>query len=131
MANNPITYDCRVDLKNLFSALSECRRAALRELPLDFFVDFFQRIVTELKTSNDYRGLCYQAFLECWTDRSSKPTYRGIWRDATIEIFEQELERRNISNSYRISEVYGEYLLDNYYVLVMSNNIGQKFQSLK
>lgn len=128
MANNPKTYDCRVDLKNLFSALSECRRAPLRELPVDFFVDFFQKIVTELRTSDDYGGMCYQAVQEIRTGGSSSSKYKLMWRDATIDIFEQELERRNVSNSNIISRVYGEYLLNySYYIMVLFNRVNSKF----
>lgn len=124
MANNPKTYDCRTDLKNLFSTLSDCRRAALRELPVDFFVDFFRRIVVELKTSSDYRDLCYQAVRS-----SSSSKDRGIWRDATIDMFEQELKERDISNSHIISEVYGEYLVGYYYIASMFNRVGQRFNN--
>lgn len=130
MANNPKTYDCRVNLKNLFSTLSACRRAALRELPIDFFVDFFQRIVVELKTSSDYRDICYQAVQEFRISRSSSNSkYRDLWKDATIDIFEQELERKNIQNSHIISEVYGEYLFDYYYIVSLFNRVGQRFNN--
>lgn len=130
MANNPKTYDCRVDLKNLFSTISDCRRAALRELPADFFVDFFKRIVTELKTSGDYRDICYQAVQEFRISRySSNSKYRDIWKDATIDIFEQELEIKNIPNSHIISGVYEEYLHDNYYIASIFHRVGQRFNN--
>lgn len=128
MANNPKTYDCRTDLKNLFSTLSDCRRAALRELPVDFFVGFFHRVVTKLRTSNDYRDLCHQAVLEFRTSRFSNSKYRDMWRDATIDILEQELEIRDISNSHIISKVYEEYLSNySYYIMVEFDRIANKF----
>lgn len=126
MANNPKTYDCRVDLRNLFSALSGYRRAALRELPVDFFVGFFQRVVTSLRISNDYRDICHQAVQESRTGRSSK--YRDMWRNITIDIFEQELEIRDISNSHIILKVYEEYLSNySYYMMVTFDKVANKF----
>lgn len=128
MANNPKTYDCRVDFKNLFYALSECRRAALRELPVDFFVGFFKRVVTNLRESNDYRDLCHQAVREFRTGIFSNSKYRDMWKDATIDILEQELEIRDISNSHIILKVYEEYLLNySYYIMVEFDRIANKF----
>ena len=126
MANNPKTYDCRIDLRNLFSALSDCRRATLRELPVDFFVGFFQRVVTNLRVSNDYRDICHQAVREFRTGGSSK--YRDMWRDTTIDILEQELEIRDISNSHIISKVYEEYLSNySYYIMVEFDKVANQF----
>lgn len=128
MANNPKTYDCRVDLRNLFSALSDCRRVALRELPVDFFVGFFQRVVTNLRVSNDYRDICHQAVREFRTGRFSNSNYRNMWIDATIDILEQELEIRDISNSHIILKVYEEYLSNYaYYIMVEFDKVANKF----
>lgn len=133
MATNPKTYANRVVLKNLFSALSECRRAALRELPIDFFVPFFGKVVSKLKNSYDYRALCIQA----WTShRQSVRSGKGStsqdvldWKDATLELFNEELELQNVNNRNAISSVYEEYFLSSYYLLLLFKEVATNFNS--
>lgn len=131
MVKNPKTYDNRVVLKNLFSALSECRRAALRELPIDFFVHLFGRIVSKLKHSYDYRALCIQA----WTShRQSVRSGKGSksqdvldWKDATLELFNEELELQNVNNRDAISSVYEEYISSSYWLLLLFQEVAINF----
>lgn len=133
MANNPKTYDNRVVLKNLFSALSECRRSALRELPIDFFVRFFNRIISELKHSYNYRALCVQAWTSYYQSaRAGKgPKTQDVldWKDATLELFNEELELQNVNNRNAISSVYEEYLLSYYYLLLLFKEVATNFNS--
>lgn len=131
MANNPKTYDNRVVLKNLFSVLSECRRAALRELPIDFFVHLFGRIVSELKHSYDYRALCIQAWTSYYQSarahKSTKTQDFIDWKDATLELFNEELKLQNVNNRDAISSVYEEYLLSYYYLLLLFKEAATNF----
>lgn len=131
MANNPKTYDNRVVLKNLFSALSECRRAALRELPIDFFVHFFGRVVSKLKHSYDYRALCIQAWTSCCQSvqagKGAKIQYVLDWKDATLKLFNEELELQNVNNRDAISSIYEEHLLSYYYILLLFQGVATNF----
>lgn len=131
MANNPKTYDNRVVLKNLFSTLSECRRAALRELPIDFFVHFFGRVISKLKHSYDYRALCIQAWTSYYQSarahKSTKTQDFIDWKDATLELFKEELELQNVNNIDAISSIYEEHLLSYYYILLLFKEIATTF----
>ena len=131
MANNPKTYDCRVDLIKLFSALSSCRRAALRELPIDFFVYFFGRVISKLKHSYDYRALCIQAWTSCCQSvragKGVKTQYVLDWKDATLELFNEELKLQNVNNIDAISSVYEEYILSAYWILLLFQEVATTF----
>lgn len=131
MANNPKTYDNRVVLKNLFSELSKCRRAALRELPIDFFVHFFSRVISKLKHSYDYRALCIQAWTSYYQSarahKSTKTQDFIDWKDATLELFNEELKLQNVNNRDAISSIYEEHLLSYYYILLLFKEIATTF----
>lgn len=131
MANNPKTYDCRVDLRNLFSALSACRRAALRELPIDFFVHFFGRVISKLKHSYDYRALCVQAWTSYYQSarahKSTKTQDVLDWKDVTLELFNEELKLQNVNNIDAISSVYEEYILSSYWLLLLFQEVATNF----
>lgn len=62
MANNPETYGCRTLLKNCFSALSDCRRVAMKRLPINFFVVMFNDMITAMLDEHDpYSDIVVQA----------------------------------------------------------------------
>lgn len=109
MANNPETYDNRVLYKNALSALAECRRVALRTLPVDFFVHYFVRILKEIKYNNNFRDVLAQFLQYYWGSPQNKQATQDAV-DMLIELFEAELDAQNISNKDIISKTYREYL---------------------
>lgn len=111
MANNPETYDNRVLYKTALSALAECKRAALRMLPVDFFVHYFVRILKEIKYNNNFRDVLAQ-FLQYYWDSSQNKQATQDAVDILIELFEAELDTQNISNKEIISKTYREYLMN-------------------
>lgn len=120
MANNPETYECRTALKNCFSALSDCRRVAMRVLPSNFFVEMFTDLVNSiLDNCNPYSSIVTQAV-----------EYRKISRggvdpqfiDATMDIFDNTLKRFNI-NDPRVSQVYREFLTNTRYILYYIDSV--------
>lgn len=113
MANNPETYDCRVALKECFSVLSECRRVALKRLPVNFFVVMFNNLIRALiNNDNSYADIVIQA----WSTRKQRnyqPESQFI--DATMDIFDNTLKKFNIEDPI-VSKVYREFLTRTRYV---------------
>lgn len=122
MANNPETYTCRTPLKNCFSALSECKRVAMKRLPVNFFVVMFDDMVKAMIDENDpYSDIVLQA----WDYRGYTNKIDPQYIDATMDIFDNTLKKFNIEDPV-VSKVYREYLTNTSYILwyvycVMSN----------
>lgn len=113
MANNPETYDCRVALKNCFSVISECRRVAMKRLPVNFFVVMFDDMVKAMVDKHDpYSDIVVQA----WDYRKSNHNTDPQFIDATMDIFDNTLKKFNIDDPV-VSKVYREFLTRNGYVL--------------
>lgn len=113
MANNPETYDGRISLKNCFSVISECRRVAIKRLPVNFFVVMFNGMVTAmLDEHNPYSEIVVQA----WNYRHSKYSTDPQFVDATMDIFENTLKKFDINDPI-VSKVYRKFLTNNGYVL--------------
>ena len=113
MANNPETYDCRVALKSGFSAISECRRVAMKRLPVNFFVVMFNDMVTAmLDEHNPYSDIIIQA----WDTRDQRNYYPDPqFVDATMDIFEDTLKKFDITDPV-VSKVYREFLTNTRYI---------------
>lgn len=111
MANNPRTYDNRVLYKTALSLLAECKRAALRILPVDFFVHYFVRILKEIKYNDNFRDVLAQFLQYYWNSPQNKQATQDAV-DILIELFEAELDTQNISNKEIISKTYREYLMN-------------------
>ena len=112
MANNPETYDCRTSLKNCFSVISECRRVAMKRLPVNFFVVMFNDMVKALLDKYDpYSDIVVQA----WNYRKSNRTTDPQFIDATMDIFDNTLTKFNIDDPV-VSKVYREYLTQKGYI---------------
>ena len=117
MANNPETYECRTALKNCFSALSDCRRVAMRVLPVNFFVEMFTDMVNAILDScNPYSDIVTQAIRYRKTNGGVDPQFI----DATMDIFDNTLNRFNI-NDPRVSRVYREFLTNTGYITYYIN----------
>lgn len=113
MANNPETYTNKTALKNCLSVISECRRVAMKRLPVNFFVVMFNDMVTAMLDEHDpYSDIVVQA----WDYRKSKYSIDPQFVDATMDIFENTLKKFNI-NDQVVSKVYREFLTKNGYVL--------------
>lgn len=114
MANNPETYDCRTALKNCFSVISECRRVAMKRLPVNFFVVMFDDLTQALvNNDNSYADIVIQA----WKARrlgnyQTDPQFV----DSTMDIFEGTLKKFDINDPV-VSKVYREFLTKTGYVL--------------
>lgn len=114
MANNPETYICRTTLKNCFSVISECRRVAMKRLPINFFVVMFNGLTNALlNNENSYADVVIQAW-----DLKKKPPYKIApqFIDATMDIFDNTLKKFNIDDPV-VSKVYREFLTTRGYVL--------------
>lgn len=113
MANNPETYECRTSLKNCFSVISECRRVAMRRLPVNFFVVMFDDMVKAmLDEHNPYSDIVIQA----WNYRRSTGKTDPQFIDATMDIFDNTLTKFNIDDPV-VSKIYREFLTKSGYVL--------------
>lgn len=112
MANNPETYDCRVALKNCFSVISECRRVAMKRLPVNFFVVMFNDMVKAMLDEHDpYSDIVVQA----WNYRKSTRNTDPQFIDATMDIFDNTLKKFNIDDPV-VSKMYREYLTQKSYI---------------
>lgn len=112
MANNPETYECRTALKNCFSALSDCRRVAMKRLPVNFFVVMFNDIVKAILDKHDpYSDIVVQAYTYRKTNRATDPQFI----DATMDIFDNTLKKFNIDDPV-VSKVYREFLTKTGYI---------------
>lgn len=113
MANNPETYEYRTSLKNCFSVISECRRVAMRRLPVNFFVVMFDDMVTAmLDEHNPYSDIIIQA----WDTRDQRNYYPDPqFVDATMDIFEDTLKKFDITDPV-VSKVYREFLTNTRYI---------------
>lgn len=117
MANNPETYDCRTTLKNCFSVISECRRVAIKRLPVNFFVVMFNDMVKAILDEHDpYSDIVVQA----WDYRKSNHTTDPQFIDATMDIFDNTLKKFNISDPV-VSKVYREFITNTKWVLSYIN----------
>jgi hypothetical protein len=106
MANNPETYDCRTLLKNCFSVISECKRVAMKRLPVNFFIVMFNDMVTAMLDEHDpYSDIVVQA----WDYRKANRTTDPQFIDATMDIFDNTLKKFNIDDPV-VSKVYREFL---------------------
>lgn len=113
MASNPETYETRTSLKNCFSVLSECRRVAMKRLPINFFVVMFDDMVKAMLDEHDpYSDIVIQA----WANRKSRYSTDPQFIDATMDIFENTLKKFDINDPV-VSKVYHEFLTNNGYVL--------------
>ena len=113
MANNPETYDSRTALKNCFSVLSECKRVAMKRLPVNFFVVMFNDMVTAMLDEHDpYSDIVIQA----WDSRKSTGYKDPQFVDATMDIFNNTSKKFNINDPV-VSKVYREFLTQYGYVL--------------
>ena len=113
MANNPETYDSRTALKNCFSVISECRRVAMKRLPVNFFVVMFGDMVKAMLDEHDpYSDIVIQA----WNYRRSTGKTDPQYVDATMDIFENTLKKFDINDPV-VSKVYREFLTNYGYVL--------------
>lgn len=113
MVNNPETYDSRTALKNCFSVISECRRVAMKRLPVNFFVVMFDDMVkTMLDKDDPYSDIVIQA----WNTRNQR-NYASDpqFVDATMGIFNNTLKKFNIEDPV-VSKVYREFLTKTRYV---------------
>ena len=112
MANNPETYAYRVALKECFSVISDCRRIALRSLPVNFFVVMFNDMVTAMLDEHDtYSDIILQARTYIQSNRTVDPQFI----DATMDIFDNTLKKFNIDDP-GVSKVYREFLTKTKYV---------------
>ena len=94
MANNPETYETRTSLKNCFSAISECRRVAMKRLPINFFVVMFDDMIKAMLDEHDpYSDIVIQA----WDYRKSRYSTDPQFVDATMDIFDNTLKKFNIN----------------------------------
>lgn len=106
MANNPETYDGRTSLKNCFSVISECRRVAMKRLPVNFFVVMFNDMVKAMLDERDpYSDIVVQALDYRKANRVTDPQFI----DATMDIFDNTLKKFNIDDPV-VSKVYREFL---------------------
>lgn len=121
-SNNPSTYNVRTTLKNLFSHLSECRRIALRVLPPDFFVVFFNRVVNAVKVDSNYRDLIVQAYEQRVQHSSNAHIAQKDVVDVTIELLERTLEDYDVGYKEPIIQAYKEFLSKSWYTLVILYN---------
>lgn len=116
-SNNPSTYNVRTPLKNLFSYLSECRRVALRVLPPDFFVVFFNKVVKAVKVDSNYRDLIVQAYeLRVQRNSNAHRAQKDVV-DVTIELLERTLEDYDVGHKEPIVQAYKEFLSKSWYLL--------------
>ena len=119
MANNPETYDARVEFKNAFSELSSCRRIALRVLPVDFFIHFYRNLIIRIKTDLNYRMILDQ-FKICRSNRDQQTTlYQQAEEDAintTMETFNDTLNELNVT-AIGVDAVYRNFLKNCPYAL--------------
>lgn len=112
MTNNPETYDCRTSLKNCFSVISECRRVAMKRLPVNFFVVMFDDMVKIMLDEHDpYSDIVVQAWNYRKTTRNTDPQFI----DSTMDIFDNTLKKFNIDDPV-VSKVYREYLTQKSYI---------------
>lgn len=113
MANNPETYDSRTALKNGFSVISECKRVAMKRLPVNFFVVMLNDMVTAiLDEHNPYSDIVVQA----WDYRKANRVTDPQFIDATMDIFDNALKKFNIDDPV-VSKVYREFLTLKGYIL--------------
>lgn len=113
MANNPETYETRTSLKNCFSVISECRRVAMKRLPINFFVVMFDDMIKAMLDEHDpYSDIVIQA----WDYRKSRYSIDPQFVDATMDIFDNTLTKFDINDPV-VSKVYREFLTRNGYVL--------------
>lgn len=113
MANYPETYDSKIALKNCFSVISECKRVAMKRLPVNFFVVMFNDMVTAVLDAHDpYSDIVIQA----WNYRRSTGNTDLQFIDATMDIFDNTLKKFNINDPV-VSKVYREFLTKNGHVL--------------
>lgn len=119
MANNPKTYDCRVALKNGFSAISECRRVAMKRLPVNFFIVMFDDMVKAILDKDDpYSDIVKQALDYRWANNKIEQQYI----DATMDIFDNTLKKFNINDPV-VSKVYREFITNTKWVLSYINSV--------
>ena len=109
--NYPLTYTTRTLFKALYSDFAGCRRRAVCEVPVDFFVHFVTNIIQEIKTNPDYRDIISTTFQNRLSGDKTQ------YLDATIEIFEQTLRDLNVEDFNHISIVYREFLNQAPYIL--------------
>lgn len=110
-SNKPQTYENRVVFKNALSALSECRRVALKTLPSDFFIHYFVRIINEIKTNPNFNDVLSQ-FHQYYWDVAHKQQVTQDAADMLVALLEEELDAQNIPNKEMISKTYGEFLVN-------------------
>ena len=115
-SNNPSTYNVRTTLKNLFSHLSECRRVALRVLPPDFFVVFFNRVVNAVKVDSNYRDLIVQTYEQRVQRSNNARIALKDLVDVTIELLERTLEDYDVEHKEPIVRAYREFLSRSWYL---------------
>lgn len=129
MANNPETYDARVEFKNAFSELSSCRRVALRVLPVDFFIHFYRNLIVRIKTDLTYRMILEQ-FKICRSNRYQQTTlYKQAEEDAietTMETFDDTLNELNVT-ALGVDAVYRNFLENYPYALVYLSYTSKHF----
>ena len=119
MANNPETYDCRVALKSGFSAISECKRVAMKRLPVNFFVVMFDDMVKAILDKDDpYSDIVKQAL----DYRCAHHKIEQQYIDATMDIFDNTLKKFNINDPV-VSKVYREFITNSKWVLAEINSV--------
>ena len=119
MANNPETYDYRTVLKNGFSVISECRRVAMKRLPVNFFVVMFNDMVTAILDKDDlYSDIVVQAA----DYRRATNQIEQQYIDATMDIFDNTLKKFNINDPV-VSKVYREFITNTKWVLSYINSV--------
>lgn len=119
MANNPETYDCRTSLKNCFSVISECRRVAMKRLPVNFFVVMFNDMVTAILDKDDpYSDIVKQAVDYRWANNKIEQQFI----DATMDIFDNTLKKFNIDDPV-VSKVYREFITNTKWVLTYIDHV--------
>jgi hypothetical protein len=119
MANNPETYDSRTVLKNGFSVISECKRVAMKRLPVNFFVVMFNDMVKAILDEHDpYSDTVIQA----WNYRRSTGKTDPQFIDATMDIFDNTLKKFNIDDPV-VSKVYREFITNTKWVLSYINSV--------
>ena len=119
--NYPITYSTRTLFKTLYSDFADCRRRALCEVPVDFFIHFVSNVIQEIKTNPDYRDVISTTYQQRYSGDKTQ------YLDATIEIFEQTLRDLNVENFNNISIVYREFLDRGTYILYTLDRVRRYF----
>lgn len=119
MANNPETYNCRVAPKSGFSAISECRRVAMKRLPVNFFIVMFDDMVKAILDKDDpYSDIVKQALDYRWANNKIEQQYI----DATMDIYDNTLKKFNINDPV-VSKVYREFITNTKWVLSYINSV--------